>query len=80
MENRRYIIFDCNEIYKIDFNQVIEKTPDALRKSVDGLKTFVKYEGEKPSSLFNLITGQEYTYNEIIDILNTEEWTIPLSP
>jgi hypothetical protein len=81
MENRRFIIFDCSEIWKIDFNETIEKTPTSLRISVDGNKTFVKYDGPKPSSLYNLTTSsQEYTYEEIINILSTEEWMRPLTP
>lgn len=75
-ENRRFVIFEVTELPLIDFNQVYETDADTVRKSVDGTKTFVKYDLPEPSSVTALTTkSQEYTYDEILQILNTSEWT-----
>ena len=77
-ENRRFVIFEVAELSLIDFNQVYETDADTVRKSVDGTKTFVKYDLPEPSSVIALTTkSQEYTYDEILQILNTPEWTEP---
>jgi hypothetical protein len=63
----------------IDFNEVKETSAETVRLSVDGLKTFVKYEGSMPPSVQSLTTKTDpYTYDEILDILVTEEWVSPL--
>jgi len=75
-ENRHYVIFNVSELDKIDFNQVLETSAETVRKSVDGTKTFVKWEGEVPSSVLTLTTKGNYlTHNEIVTILATAEWT-----
>jgi len=73
------MIFNVSELDQIDFNQVLETSIDTVRKSVDGTKTFVKWEGETiPSSVESLTTKEgPYTYEEILAILATEEWTDP---
>jgi len=73
------MIFNVTELLNIDFTQVCETSIDTVRKSVDGTKTFVKWDGEDiPSSVENLTTKEgPYTYNEILSILSTEEWTYP---
>lgn len=69
-----YVILDSSEISSINFDEVKETSVDTLRYSVDGSKTFVKYEGEQPSFL----SGKtEYTHSEILSILATAEWTDP---
>jgi hypothetical protein len=42
--NRNYIIFNVSEVDKVDFNQVLETSAETLRKSVDGTKTFIKWD------------------------------------
>jgi hypothetical protein len=77
-QNRRFVIFNVTELPLIDFNQVYETSIDTVRKSVDGTKTFVKYDMPEPSSVTALTTkSQEYTYDEILEILATPEWTDP---
>ena len=74
-ENRQFMIFNISELNLIDFSQVLETSEETIRKSVDETKTFVKWEGHIPSSVNSLTTKEgPYTYNEIIDILNTPEW------
>ena len=76
--NRRFVIFNVTELPLIDFNQVYETSIDTVRKSVDETKTFVKYDLPEPSSVEALTTKSiEYTYDEILEILATPEWTDP---
>ena len=42
--NRRWLVIPTNVTNSIDFSQVLETTPTALRLSVDQEKTFVKYD------------------------------------
>lgn len=76
------MIFNISELPLIDFTQVLETSTETVRKSVDQSKTFVKWDGEEIPSSVNALTTKEgpYTYQEIIDILQTEEWTHPAPP
>ena len=77
-ENRKFIIFNVSELNQIDFNQVLETSIDTVRKSVDQTKTFVKWDGAMPECVNNLTTKEgPYTYDEILTILSTTEWTDP---
>jgi hypothetical protein len=73
------MIFNVLELNQIDFTQVLETSADTVRKSVDQTKTFVKWDSETiPDCVLNLITKEgPYTYEEILTILATEEWTDP---
>jgi hypothetical protein len=79
MENRKYIIFNVSELDKINFYEVQETSVDTIRKSVDETLTFVKYDGdEMPPSVLSLTTKQgPHTQTEILEIINTPEWTNP---
>jgi len=80
-DNRHYVIFNCSELDTIDFNQVMETSADTVRKSVDQTETFVKYDGDMPSSVTALTTkSQEYSHDEILVILAGPEWTDPNPP
>jgi len=78
-QERNYVIFNVSELNKIDFNQVLETSADTVRKSVDGTKTFVKWGGDEPSCISELTTKEgQYSHEEILQILSTEEWTKPM--
>lgn len=78
-ESREFMIFNVTELDQIDFTQVLETSQDTVRKSVDGTKTFVKWDGAIiPDCVLNLLTKEgPYTYEEILTILATPEWTDP---
>lgn len=77
-ENREFMIFSVTELDQIDFTQVCETSEETVRKSVDGTKTFVKWDGATPECVANLTTKEgPYTYEEILVILATPEWTDP---
>lgn len=76
LNERKYLIFLTSELNLINFNEVLETSVDTVRKSVDGTKTFVKWEGDTPTCISDLTeTWGPYTYDEILEIMNTEEWT-----
>lgn len=78
--DRRFVIFNVTELSSINFTQVFETDSDTVRKSVDKTKTFVKYDMPQPSSVAALTTkSQEYTYDEMLNILATSEWTSPIT-
>ena len=61
--NRRWLVIPSTEVENVDFNQVLESSADSLRYSVDGSKTFVKYE----------VTVVEETYTQTFTNPETQE-------
>lgn len=75
---RTFLIIPVGELNKVDFTQVLETSPDTVRRSVDGTKTFIKWEGVEPTFLGDIVGSEgPYSYEEIISILATPEWTNP---
>lgn len=80
-EDREFMIFNVSELNAIDFTQVEETSINTVRKSVDKTKTFVKWDGATPDCVNNLTTKEgPYTYEEMLAILSTPEWTDPNPP
>ncbi len=80
-DHRHYVVISADDVSNIDFSQVLETSADTLRYSVDGTLTFVKYEGDMPSSVTACISkSQEYSHAEILAILNNEDqvWWEPI--
>jgi hypothetical protein len=74
-ENRKYVVIFYSDIDQIDFSQVLETSSETVRRSIDGTLTFVKYDGQMPSSIVALPSkSQELTHEEILNILATPEW------
>jgi hypothetical protein len=79
-ENRQFMIFNVLELPNIDFTQVLETSEETVRKSVDETKTFVKWDGDIPECVSTLTTKEgPYTYDEILTILSTPEWSQPMN-
>lgn len=78
-DDRNYLIIPTTEVSKVDFSLVCETSADTLRKSVDETKTFIKWDGEAPAFIADLVgTEGPYTYAEILEILSGTEWTAPM--
>ena len=80
MKDSKYIIIYKDEVDLIDFSSVLETNTNTLRWSIDGEKTFVKYNGDQPDFVFEDITDdlvgrKEYNHEEFLEILKTAEWT-----
>jgi hypothetical protein len=76
-EQRNFAIFFTTELNQINFDEVLETSADTVRTSVNGTKTFVKWDGETPPpsvEALNTIEGC-YTYTEMLGVLSGEEWT-----
>ena len=74
---RKYVIFNTSELNTIDFDQVLITSADTVQTTADGTKTYVKYEGDMPSSVIALTTKQgPYTHNEILNILVGPDWFV----
>jgi len=71
---RKYVIINSDEVSSVNFDQVDETSANTVRYSLDGTKTFVKYDGAKPTFLYGKDT---YTHSEILTIIATDEWTDP---
>lgn len=77
-DDRKFMIFSVTELNLIDFTQVLETSAETVRKSVDETKTFVKWDGDMPQCVQDLTTKEgPYTYDEILVILATPEWSAP---
>lgn len=70
--NTTYVIIDSSVVSSVDFDQIRENSADGLRYSLDGTKTFVKFEGDTPSFL---VGKPQYTHAEILNILSGTDWT-----
>ena len=75
--SRQYVILNADAVSSIDFNQVLETSADTLRFSLDGSKTFVKFDGDTPSFLIGKTAN---THSEMLEILASDEWTAPIEP
>ena len=71
--SRKYVIINADEVDSVDFSQVDETSADTVRFSVDGTKTFVKFDTDATPSFLEGKT--QYTHSEILAILATDEWT-----
>jgi hypothetical protein len=73
-----YVVFPSVDLDLVDFSQVLEDSADTVRKSLDGTKTFVKYQGAQPSSVA-AITDKDAprTHAEMVALLDSAFWTKP---
>ena len=74
--NRNFMIFSTSETGSIDFSEVLETSAETLRLSVDGSKSFVKWDSEIIPTTVDSLTTKEgpYTYEEIVTILTGSFW------
>ena len=66
-ENRRWLVIPTNITGSINFDQVLQSNAQTLRLSVDGTKTFIKYEinvipEDYTVTVPNPQTGEESSY------------------
>ena len=103
--NRRWLVIPTSITGSIDFNTIHENSLESLRLSVDGSKTFIKYEinevlEDQVHTYRNMETQEEethttlagvygrpqiysqeypeYTHEEILALLATQEWSKPM--
>ena len=76
--DRHYIIINTEDLDGVDFDFVCETSADTVRRSTDGTKCILKYNGDQPGFVY-MMTGDtvglsEYTHDDILTIINSEEW------
>ena len=71
--SRKYVIINADEVSSVNFDQVDETSESTIRYSLDGTKTFVKFDTDTTPSFLDGKT--QYTHSEILTILATDEWT-----
>ena len=71
--SRKYVIINSDEVSSVNFDQVDETSESTLRYSLDGSKTFVKFDTDTTPSFLDGKT--QYSHSEILAILATDEWT-----
>jgi|TARA_B110000196_G_scaffold255237_1_gene225170 hypothetical protein len=78
-EDLKFVILNEDEVNCVDFTEVQQTSPASMRYSLDRSKTFVKYKGEQPEFIFeitnDLVGRKEYSHQEFLEILSTEEWS-----
>jgi len=75
-DNRKWVIITLadhndDELEALCLN-AIQGRPSTLRKTVDGTKAILKWDGDTPS-VFNGMT--QYSHNQILTILKGSDWT-----
>jgi hypothetical protein len=76
MDYRLYAILTVLEAEKIYFTQVKETSIETIRKSLNGLLTFVEFDCDDIAEFLELLQViKVVTYDELISILSTSEWT-----
>jgi len=78
-KDRTYTIINSGDVSQVDFNMILERSGNPLRHSLDGSLAFFKYTGEAPNFLTG-ISNTGYSLPEILPIVRSSDWTIPLPP
>jgi hypothetical protein len=70
-----YVIFNIEELSKVDFTKVMEDSADTVRISPDRLKAVVAWHGDEPEFVATLETKEGvYTKEEVLPILRSDYW------
>lgn len=76
MNNQLFLIFQSEYLNLVNFEEVLETSIETTRKSLDGTKTFVKWDTHQiPSSVLSIPEPKQMVdYHTMCDILETEDW------
>ena len=70
--NRRWVIVNVSDITDEMIVNAIQSSMNTLRKSLDGSKAILKFDGDTPSCFEGLTT---YNHSEILTELAKSAWT-----
>ncbi len=70
--NRKWVIVNVSDITDEMIDSAIQSSMDTLRKTLDGSKAILKFEGDTPSCFDGLTT---YNHSEILTELAKSDWT-----
>ena len=71
-ENRKWVIVNVSDITEEMILSAIQTSTSTLRKSLDGTKAILKWEGDTPSCFDSMTT---YSHSEILTELAKSDWT-----
>ena len=71
-ENRRWVIVNVSAITNDMIASALQTSTATLRKTLDGSKAILKWDGATPSVFDGMTT---YSHSEILTILRGNEWT-----
>ena len=70
--NRKWVIVNVSDITDEMIFYAIQSSMDTLRKTLDGSKAILKFDGDTPSCFDGLTT---YNHSEILEELAKSDWT-----
>ena len=70
-ENRHWIIVNIDDVTDEMINNALQINLATLRKTLDGSKALLKWDGDTPSCFDGMTT---YNHSEILTILNNSDW------
>ena len=70
--NRSWVIVNVSDITEEMISNAIQSGTATLRKTLDGSKAILKWEGDTPSCFDGMTT---YTHSEILTELRKADWT-----
>ena len=70
-ENRHWIIVNIDDVTDEMINNALQINSATLRKTLDGSKALLKWDGDTPSCFDGMTT---YNHSEILVILNNSDW------
>ena len=70
--NRKWGIVNVSDITEEMIASAIQSSMDTLRKTLDGSKAILKFDGDTPSCFDGLTT---YNHSEILEELAKSNWT-----
>ena len=71
-ENRKWVIVTVSAITDEMISSAIQSSIDTLRKTNDGTKAILKWDGDTPSCFDGMTT---YSHSEILTELAKSDWT-----
>jgi hypothetical protein len=70
-ENRHWVIVNTDDVTDEMINNALQINSATLRKTLDGSKALLKWDGDTPSCFDGMTT---YNHSEILAILNNSDW------
>jgi len=70
--NRKWVIVNVSDITDEMIENAIQSSMNTLRKTLDGNKAILKWDGDTPSCFDGMTT---YSHSEILNILQGSDWT-----
>ena len=70
--NRKWLIVNVSDVTEDMISSAIQTSMGSLRKSLDGTKAILKWEGDTPTCFDGMTT---YNHSEILTELAKSDWT-----